>query len=206
MYVDPTLGAPAEQPSDGPPHGAAARPALFRLSSGRDYRRSLARAIAGHRTALSLACVILVVALLTTIGLSAGRGDALSYGAVGTGAAAARAAAAKKHRDQTANLSDLAAVRGLRHTADLPAATAPPAPAPPSLADAAPLRPHEVFGFAPYWTLAQSGGFDVTGISTFAYFAVGVNPDGTLAESGAGWNGFESQALASLVTPRARRR
>ena len=85
-------------------------------------------------------------------------------------------------------------------TVSLPAATVPPAPAPPSLADAPPLRPHEVFGFAPYWTLAQSAGFDVNHISTFAYFSVGVNADGSLDESGAGWIGYQSQALASLVT------
>jgi hypothetical protein len=204
--VDPTLGATGDQPPDGPPHGAVARPALLRLPAGRDNGRFLARLIACHRTALSLACVILVLALLTTIGLSAGRGNAVSYGAVGTGAAAAAAAAAaktaaaKKQRGEAANLSALAAVRRLEHTAALPAATAPPAPAPPSLAGAPPLSPHQVFGFAPYWTLAQSDGFNVAEISTLAYFAVGVNPDGTLVQSGPGWNGYESQALADLVT------
>ena len=29
-------------------------------------------------------------------------------------------------------------------------------------ADGRALQPHEVFGFAPYWTLDQSGGFDLT--------------------------------------------
>ena len=82
----------------------------------------------------------------------------------------------------------------------LPAAKSAPAPAPASLANEPPLKPHEVFGFAPYWTLAQSGSFDVSGISTLAYFSVGVNPDGTLDQSGPGWNGYESQALANLVT------
>jgi Glycosyl hydrolases family 18 len=82
----------------------------------------------------------------------------------------------------------------------LPAATTPPAGAPASVAAAPPLRPHEVFGFAPYWTLSSSGGFDVQGISTLAYFSVDVNPDGTLQQSGAGWNGYESQNLANLIT------
>jgi hypothetical protein len=85
-------------------------------------------------------------------------------------------------------------------TAPPPVATSPPAPAPPSLSDAPPLRPHEVFGFAPYWTLAQSGGFNVAGISTIAYFSIGVNGDGSLAESGPGWAGYESQSLATLIT------
>ena len=82
----------------------------------------------------------------------------------------------------------------------LPASAAPPAASPPSLADAPPLRPHEVFGFAPYWTLPSSAGFAVQGISTLAYFSVGVNPDGTLLESGPGWNGYESQSLTNLIT------
>jgi hypothetical protein len=68
------------------------------------------------------------------------------------------------------------------------------------LANAAPLRPHETFGFAPYWTLPQSTGFNVSGFSTLAYFSVGVNADGTLDHSGAGWDGYESQALADLVS------
>ena len=85
-------------------------------------------------------------------------------------------------------------------TTPLVAATTAPAPAPPSLANAAPLRPHEVFGFAPYWTLNQSAGFDVSKLSTIAYFSIDVNPDGSLDESGPGWNGFQSQDLSDLVT------
>jgi spore germination protein YaaH len=142
---------------------------------------------------VALACAVLAVAVLTAVGLSAHRGGV----ALSTGAAAQQRVEAGG-----LDLAALAAMRGLStaRLADLPAATAPPAPAPPSLAGAAPLRPHEVFGFAPYWTLAQSAGFNVSGISTLAYFSVGVNPDGSLAESGAGWNGYESQALANLVT------
>lgn len=85
-------------------------------------------------------------------------------------------------------------------TPPLPAAAAPPAPAPPSLASASPLTSHEVFGFAPYWTLPDSGTFDVQGLTTIAYFAIPVNANGTLDHSGAGWNGYQSQALANLVT------
>jgi Glycosyl hydrolases family 18 len=79
-------------------------------------------------------------------------------------------------------------------------ASAPPTPAPPSLANAAPLRAHEIFGFAPYWTLSQSAGFNVSALSTLAYFSVDVNADGSLDHSGAGWDGYESQALADLVS------
>ena len=56
-----------------------------------------------------------------------------------------------------------------------------------------------MFGFAPYWTLPESAGFDVQGLTTLAYFSIGVNPDGTLDESGPGWNGYQSQALVDLV-------
>jgi spore germination protein YaaH len=79
-------------------------------------------------------------------------------------------------------------------------ATVPPAPAPTAVAVAPPLAPHEVFGFAPYWSLDQSAGFDVTAFSTLAYFSVGINANGTLNETGPGWNGYESQALSTLIT------
>jgi len=82
----------------------------------------------------------------------------------------------------------------------LPAATAPPAPAPPSLAGAPALSPHEVFGFAPYWSLPSSSGFDVAGLTTLAYFSVDVGGDAVVQQSGPGWVGYQSQALADLVT------
>ncbi len=84
-------------------------------------------------------------------------------------------------------------------TADLAAATSTPAPAPPSLAGAPPLQSHEIFGYAPYWTLPQSSGFDVNNLTTLAYFSVDANPDGTLSHSGPGWNGYQSQDLVNLV-------
>jgi hypothetical protein len=62
------------------------------------------------------------------------------------------------------------------------------------------LRPHEIFGFAPYWTLPQSTGFNLAGVTTLAYFSVDVNGDGSIDESGPGWTGYQSQALADLVT------
>ena len=64
----------------------------------------------------------------------------------------------------------------------------------------APLQSHEVFGYAPYWTLPQSSGFDVKDLTTLAYFSVDANADGTLDQSGSGWNGYESQDLVNLVT------
>jgi hypothetical protein len=82
----------------------------------------------------------------------------------------------------------------------LPAATGAPAPATTAVAGEPPLSARENFAFAPYWTLAQAPSFDLTGLSTIAYFSVGVNPDGSLDESGAGWSGFESQDLVDLIS------
>jgi spore germination protein YaaH len=63
-----------------------------------------------------------------------------------------------------------------------------------------PLAGRENFAFAPYWTLAQSSNFNITGLSTLAYFSIDVNPNGTLDKSGSGWNGFQSQDLTNLIT------
>jgi hypothetical protein len=82
----------------------------------------------------------------------------------------------------------------------LPAATAPPAPAPSDLSAGPPLRSHEIFAFAPWWNLADEGAFDVKDLTTIAYFSVDVNPDGTIDESDSGWDGYESEALADLVS------
>jgi hypothetical protein len=82
----------------------------------------------------------------------------------------------------------------------LPAAMSAPAPAPPSLAGAPPLKSHEVFGFAPYWTLPEASGFELNDLTTIAYFSVDVNPDGSIDRSGPGWSGYESQDLSGLIS------
>ncbi|HWF15882.1 MAG TPA: glycosyl hydrolase family 18 protein [Acidimicrobiales bacterium] len=79
-------------------------------------------------------------------------------------------------------------------------ATAPPTAAPASLVNQPPLAARENFAFAPYWTLPQSGTFNITGLSTIAYFSIDVNANGTLDEGGSGWDGFQSQDLANLIT------
>jgi spore germination protein len=83
---------------------------------------------------------------------------------------------------------------------NLAPATTPPVAAPATLVSAPPVANRENFAFAPYWTLAQSPTFNLNGLSTIAYFSVGVNPNGTLEESGPGWNGFESQDFSNLIT------
>jgi hypothetical protein len=83
---------------------------------------------------------------------------------------------------------------------NLPAATAAPAPATAAVLTAPPLAGREDFAFAPYWTLPASETFSLTGLSTLAYFSLGVNSNGTIQESGPGWNGFQSQDLVDLIT------
>jgi len=95
-----------------------------------------------------------------------------------------------------ASLKQLGATASLA----LAPATAAPTAAPTSLTEQAPLAARENFAFAPYWTLAQSPTFDITGLSTLAYFSIDVNGNGTLDESGPGWDGFQSQDLADLVS------
>jgi hypothetical protein len=167
-------------------------------SSQSDSGQTLRGRLSAHKGASSLflATSIVLITLIAAI--------ASSFG--GTPPRTPKASAHSKFQTVQGNSQLLksasltAAMPVSTTTVALPAATTPPAPAPPSLVGAPPLRPHEVFGFAPYWTLSQSAGFDLSQISTFAYFSVGVNADGSLDESGPGWNGYQSQALSSLIT------
>jgi hypothetical protein len=81
----------------------------------------------------------------------------------------------------------------------LPPASGFPVPTPPSLANA-PMAPHEVFAYAPYWTLPESSSFALNDVSTLAYFSVDINADGSIDKSGPGWAGFMSQDLSNLVS------
>jgi Glycosyl hydrolases family 18 len=119
--------------------------------------------------------------------------------------AQARHARADRHATNRSDLADSpgnAALKQLGATASLSLApaTAAPTAASASLADQPPLAAREDFAFAPYWTLAQAPTFTLTGLTTLAYFSIDVNGNGTLDESGPGWNGFQSQDLADLIT------
>ncbi|HET6809390.1 MAG TPA: glycosyl hydrolase family 18 protein [Acidimicrobiales bacterium] len=81
----------------------------------------------------------------------------------------------------------------------LHAATAPPQPVPPAVSQAAPIRPHEVLAFAPYWSLSSAGPTAVGSASTLAYFGLDVNGDGSVSHSGAGWQGYQSAELVNLI-------
>ena len=95
---------------------------------------------------------------------------------------------------------------GSTATVALPAATAPPAPAPPSLANAPALQAHEIFGFAPYWTLPQSSAFDVAGLTTLAYFSVGVEPRRLVGREGPRMGRLPEPGARRPGDPRPRRR
>jgi spore germination protein YaaH len=57
-----------------------------------------------------------------------------------------------------------------------------------------------VFGFAPYWELGTAGSWDMSLLSTIAYFGVDVKGDGSFDTSTPGWTGWTSQQLANLVS------
>ncbi len=188
-------------PLEGPPAGPNGDDPFFAFSmvdvdadfgDESRYRSRVARRVARIvRPRRTSAVVAVVIAIFLTAGVAY---QAARQGPSGSdpGTHVARVAAG--------NAALLKSSAATALTTPLVAATTAPAPAPPSLANAAPLRPHEVFGFAPYWTLNQSAGFDVSKLSTIAYFSIDVNPDGSLDESGPGWNGFQSQDLSDLVT------
>ena len=133
-------------------------------------------------------------------------GFAVAVGGGSAGRSADQSATHGHHRTRSdARLADdrgNAALDQVGATASLALAPATGAPtaAPATLTDQPRLAAREDFAFAPYWTLAQSPMFDITGLSTIAYFSIGVNGDGTLDESGPGWDGFQSQDLADLIT------
>jgi spore germination protein YaaH len=141
----------------------------------------------------ALSLLMLVVGLLMAVGASTA---APSHKGHAVQAAHKNAHDSVSHPVMLGNRSEGQAAT----TVDLPAATAAPPAAPAALISAPALTPREDFAFAPYWTLAQSGSFTLSGLSTLAYFSIGVNPDGSLAESGPGWNGYQSQALVNLIT------
>lgn len=59
---------------------------------------------------------------------------------------------------------------------------------------------HEVFGFAPYWTMDKMQGVDFNVLTTLAYFGVPVQADGTFATNDVGYQTFESDKATQLFT------
>jgi len=57
----------------------------------------------------------------------------------------------------------------------------------------------EVFGFAPYWQLANAPNWNYSLLSTVAYFGLDVNGDGNLNTTTAGWTAWNSQQLVTMI-------
>jgi hypothetical protein len=177
-----------------------------RLTAGARRSAGLALAVASRnrRTSVLALSVLLLAAL--TVGFLVGVAPSGSQAPGGPHRSTHAAGRAHHGRAATATFADDHGNAGFRQLGagsanlDLARATTPPAATPAALAAQPPLAARENFAFAPYWTLPESSGFSLTGLSTLAYFSIDVNANGTLDESGPGWDGFESQDLATLIS------
>jgi len=53
----------------------------------------------------------------------------------------------------------------------------------------------EIFGFAPFWSLDRLSNINWNVLTTFAYFSIPVNADGSLNKESYEWSVFNSQKL-----------
>ena len=141
--TDPSLGRPAM--SDAPRR---------RRRLGRHRARHRRRSNRLHVSAIrvvSLSALCTALLAVTVIGWVALHGGAAAT--IGSSDTAARWSQERALRSGSLGNVDTPEAAGFfghaKHAGHLPAATTTPAAAPASLAAAAPLRPHEVFGFAP---------------------------------------------------------
>ena len=57
----------------------------------------------------------------------------------------------------------------------------------------------EVFGFAPYWAIANSSQWNFSLLTTVAYFGLDINADGSISTTTNGWTGWNSQNLVNTI-------
>src|SRR6202171_4576298 len=57
----------------------------------------------------------------------------------------------------------------------------------------------EVFGFAPYWAIANNSQWNYSLLTTLAYFGLDINSDGSINTSTNGWTGWNSQNLVNTI-------
>ncbi len=57
---------------------------------------------------------------------------------------------------------------------------------------------HEIFGFGPYWTINKLDNVDFNVLTTFSYFGVPVNYDGTLDRTDHGYTVFQSKKATDV--------
>ncbi len=60
-------------------------------------------------------------------------------------------------------------------------------------------KKQEVFGFAPYWTLSKIGKIDWNLLTTFAYFSLPVNADGSIGRDTYEWSVFRGEKLKGYL-------
>jgi hypothetical protein len=109
----------------------------------------------------------------------------------------------KAQREQQVQYSaeQLALTRAIAQVGvKLPQVPGAAAPALPAGGPAKPLAPHQVVGFVPYWYLGPGVDADVASLTTVAYWALGINANGSLQESGPAWADLGSSDLTSLVS------
>jgi spore germination protein len=84
----------------------------------------------------------------------------------------------------------------------LPRRESAAAPAPPAGARLfrRALPPHAVLGFLPYWSLGDAASFPATDLSAVAYYAVGIEPDGSLSATSPGYAALSGASFATLVS------
>src|SRR6202165_2354305 len=57
----------------------------------------------------------------------------------------------------------------------------------------------EVFGFAPYWAIANYAQWNYSLLTTVAYFGLDINADGSISTTTNGWTGWNSQNLVNMI-------
>ena len=57
----------------------------------------------------------------------------------------------------------------------------------------------EVFGFAPYWAIANWSQWNFSLLTTVAYFGLDINADGSISTTTNGWTGWNSQNLVNMI-------
>jgi spore germination protein YaaH len=58
---------------------------------------------------------------------------------------------------------------------------------------------NEVFGFAPYWSLSKMDNINWSTLTTFAYFSLPINANGTIDRNSYEWQVFNGNKLSSLL-------
>ncbi|HUY29977.1 MAG TPA: glycoside hydrolase family 18 protein [Acidimicrobiales bacterium] len=111
---------------------------------------------------------------------------------------AARAAARARHRLLVAE-SRAVERAASRVVVALPTSAGAPAPSSNGALFTAPLPAHAVYGFVPYWEVANLTAADFARTSVLSYFGVEVGATGALVRSGYGWQDFTAPGFASFV-------